>query len=150
MSLTPKQEAFTLAYLELGDASKAYRKAYNAAKMKPESVNRKAKELMDNVKITARIEELRTPAREAAQVTLRQHLDDLKRLRDKAEKAAQYSAAINAEALRGKAAGLYVDRQELTGKDGAPLVAERKISFKGMSVEEMRQLDELLAKVEEV
>lgn len=43
---------------EAGNASEAYRRAYDAGKMKAATVNRKAKELMDNGKITARIEEL--------------------------------------------------------------------------------------------
>ena len=47
-----------------------YRLTYNAEKMKPETVNRSAKELLDNPKITARVEEIRKPALEVAQVTL--------------------------------------------------------------------------------
>ena len=57
--LTPKQEKFCLRYSECGNASEAYRQAYNTAKMKPESVNRKAFELLEDVKITARLEALR-------------------------------------------------------------------------------------------
>lgn len=41
MALTQKQEAFALAYFETGNASEAYRRAYNAENMKPESINRK-------------------------------------------------------------------------------------------------------------
>ncbi len=52
MPLTPKQEKFCLAYLETGNASEAYRRAYNAAKMKAATVNRNAKALLDNTKIT--------------------------------------------------------------------------------------------------
>lgn len=57
--LTIKQEKFCLLYVETGNASEAYRKAYNAAKMKPETVNRKAFDLLQNGKITARIAEIR-------------------------------------------------------------------------------------------
>ncbi|MGU9998175.1 terminase small subunit, partial [Bordetella avium] len=39
MALTPKQEAFALAYVETGNASEAYRRAYSAERMKPETVN---------------------------------------------------------------------------------------------------------------
>ncbi len=46
MPLTPKQEAFALAYVETGNASEAYRYAYDAGNMKLASVNRKAKELL--------------------------------------------------------------------------------------------------------
>ncbi|MGL5649240.1 MAG: terminase small subunit, partial [Clostridium sp.] len=47
--LTQKQENFCQKFVETGNASEAYRHAYNVSKMKPESVNRKACELMKNV-----------------------------------------------------------------------------------------------------
>ena len=127
--LTPKQEAFALAYLETGNASEAYRRAYDAEGMKPESVNRAAKEVLDNPKIAARLEALRAPVREAAQITLKQHLDDLKRLRDLAEASEKYGPAIQAEVARGKASGLYVEKTEVTGKDGSPLLSGLTVSF---------------------
>ena len=118
--LTPKQEAFCLAYLETGNASEAYRRAYDAENMKPESINRKAKDVIDNVKIAARIEALRKPALKRAQMTLEGHLADLQMLRDKALEADQFSAAISAEIARGKASGVHVEKSEqhLTGSVG--------------------------------
>ena len=56
--LTPKQEKFCREFIKCGNASEAYRKAYNAENMKPETINRKASELLDNGKITARVQEL--------------------------------------------------------------------------------------------
>lgn len=110
--LTPKQENFCLAYIEAGNASEAYRNSYNTSKMNDATINRAAKELMDNPKITTRISELRKPAVEAAQVTLEQHLNDLKRLRDDAWASEKYGPAIQAEISRGKASGHYIDRVE--------------------------------------
>lgn len=57
-NLTIKQEAFCQSYILSGDKSAAYREAYNASRMKPESINRKAFQLFNEVKITARIKEL--------------------------------------------------------------------------------------------
>lgn len=119
--LTPKQEAFCLAYIETGNASEAYRRSYDSAGMADSSVNRKAKELLDNGKITARLAELRAPVVKKAQITLEKHLEDLKRLRDMAEASEKYGPAIQAEIARGKASGLYVEKTELTGKDGGPI-----------------------------
>lgn len=119
--LTPKQEAFCLAYIETGNASEAYRRSYSAANMSESSINRKAKELLDNGKIAARIQELRAPAVKAAQITLETHLNDLKRLRDIAEKSEKYGPAIAAEIARGKASGLYVEHKVLTGPNGGPI-----------------------------
>lgn len=58
--LTQKQEMFCLEVFKGNSASDAYRVVYNCKNMKPESINRKAKELMDNGKITARLKVLRT------------------------------------------------------------------------------------------
>ncbi len=107
IKLTAKQGDFILAYLETGNASEAYRQAYNAENMKPETISRKAHELMGNGKITAQIEALRAPVVEAAQCTLEQHFTQLAKLRDGAEERGEFTAAIKAEELRGKAAGHY-------------------------------------------
>jgi hypothetical protein len=112
--LTPKQERFVLVYLECGNASEGYRRAYDASRMKPESIHRCAKDLLVNPKIASRIEELRRPAAEEARVTLAQHLADLKTIRDAALEAGAYGAAAQAEHHRGRAAGLYVDRRSLS------------------------------------
>lgn len=136
--LTPKQEAFCLAFMETGNASEAYRRAYSAAKMKSSTVWRKATELLDNGKVTARLNELRSQAAEAARVTLQGHLDDLKRLRDAAAGAEQFSAAIKAEIARGKAAGLYTDKIDLSGGI--------EINLSGLSEEELDTLEGLLLK----
>lgn len=118
-NLTIKQENFCLSYLETGSASEAYRRAYNAENMKPETVNRAAKELLDNPKITARLDELRKPITDSAQVTLKSHLARLDSLSRQAEERGQFSAAINAEISRGKAAGLYTEKLDHTSSDGS-------------------------------
>ena len=125
MKLTAKQEAFCLAYIETNNASEAYRQAYNSSKMKPESVNESASRLLADVKITARLEQLRAPVRDRAQITLESHLERLNHLSLMAEQAEQYSAAIKAEESRGKVAGLYVEKIDHTtnGKDIAPSFA---------------------------
>ena len=120
MPLTQKQEFFCLAYIETGNASKAYRRVYSADKMKPETINRNAKALMDNNKIATRLSELRAPVVEATQLTLEKHLKTLAELRDKAAKNCMFSAAVTAEVARGKAAGLYTDKHEI--KDDGPKV----------------------------
>lgn len=129
MALTPKQEAFALAYVETGNASEAYRRAYNAEKMKPETVNKRASELMANGEVAGRLGELRKPAADACAVTLEGHLRRLAELCGKAEEEGKYSAAVAAEIARGKAAGLYVERTELTGKDGAPIDHSLRVTF---------------------
>ena len=57
-SLTVKQENFCNYYIESGNASEAYRRAYSCENMKDETVNRKAIELMNNGMVTARVKVL--------------------------------------------------------------------------------------------
>lgn len=128
-SLTPKQEVFCLAYIEGGNSSDAYRKAYNAGKMTAKTINEKASRLLAEGKVRARVEELRKPVVEAAQITLAGHLERLEALSVAAEQAGQYSAAITAEVSRGKASGLYVDKLTVGGDDKNPLKHSITVEF---------------------
>lgn len=109
--MTPKQEAFCLAYIETGNASEAYRRAYNAENMKPETVNRKAKDLLDNGKIRARLAELREPILERHGDTVDSLLVELEAARSRALAVDRPSAAVSA--TMGKARLLGLDRQQL-------------------------------------
>lgn len=119
MGLTPKQEAFCLAYDETGNASEAYRRSYNASRMKPESVNRKAKELTDNVKIAARLGELRAGHVERHNVTI----DDIRTMlledREFARKVAAASASVSATLGLAKLYGLLTDKIDHRSSDGS-------------------------------
>ncbi|QLB42024.1 MULTISPECIES: terminase small subunit [Mannheimia] len=107
--LTPKQEAFCLTYIETGNASEAYRQAYEAEGMKPETINRKAKELLDNGKITARIEELKAEHAERHKLTVDDLLTELEEARTLA-KAKENPNAMT-QATMGKAKILGLDKQ---------------------------------------
>lgn len=109
MNLTPKQEKFCLVYLETGNASEAYRQAYDASNMKTESVNRKAKDVLDNVKITARLEELRAPIIAKAQLTVEDLLRELEEARRLALDTEAPAPAVSA--TMGKAKLLGLDKQ---------------------------------------
>lgn len=118
MALTPKQEAFCLAYLKTGNASEAYRQSYSASRMSDKQVWEEASKLLKNPKVAQRVEELRAPVRAKAQLTLEGHLARLDELSRKAEEDGQFSAAITAETNRGKAAGLYTEKVDHTSSDG--------------------------------
>lgn len=121
MALTPKREAFAQAVVSGKTQADAYRSAFNATKMKAETIQQSASRLMADSKVTARVAELRKPVVEAVHVTLEAHLKRLSELSDKAEQEGKYAAAVTAEIARGKASGLYVERTELTGKNGGPV-----------------------------
>lgn len=80
--LTIKQEKFCNKQIECGNASEAYRYAYDAFKMKDTTVNRCAKELLDNPKITARLNELRERLQEKTDITKEQLLKELQTIKD--------------------------------------------------------------------
>ena len=63
------------------------------------------------------IGELREERVRKHEVTYEGHVAELARLREAALKKGSFSSAVNAEANRGKAAGLYIDRKIIkTGK----------------------------------
>jgi hypothetical protein len=111
-NLTPKQAVFVAAYLESGNASAAYRTAYDAVRMKDTTIRVKAAELLRNGNITVRLAELRKAAEEKALVSLGDHMAELAAVRDQAKEAKQFSAAIKAEELRGRLSGLYADQPQ--------------------------------------
>ncbi len=59
MNLTPKQEKFCLAYLETGNASDAYRQAYDADGMTAKTITEESCRILKTPKISARVGELR-------------------------------------------------------------------------------------------
>jgi phage terminase small subunit len=111
--MTPKQENFCLAYLETGNASEAYRRAYDAENMKPETVNRKAFDLLENGKIGARVQQLQAEHRRAHNVTVASLTAELEEARTLAITNGQASAAVQATMGIAKLHGLLVERTEV-------------------------------------
>ena len=64
-------------------------------------------------KVVAAVVKRRNEIAETHKVEMNKHVQELARLRDKALGEKSYSAAVNAERLRGQAAGLYIDRKEI-------------------------------------
>jgi len=60
---------------------------------------------------------LREEYQKKYEVTYERHISELAKLREESRKKGAWSAAINAEVARGKAAGLYVEQKIIrTGK----------------------------------
>lgn len=119
--LTPKQEKFCQTYIETGNASEAYRQAYNTENMKPETVSVKASELLKNGKITVRVEALQSAHQKRHDVTVDSLTVELDEARIAALKSDQNSAAVGATMGKAKLHGLINDKHEHTGKDGGPI-----------------------------
>ena len=69
-TLTPKQENFCQQFISTSNASEAYRQSYDCSKMKKENVGRRAKELIDNSKVAARIGGLLEEGRNRHDITV--------------------------------------------------------------------------------
>jgi len=121
LKLTAKQELFCLAYIETNNASEAYRRAYDAGKMKPESVNESASRLLADVKIAARLAELREPIMQRHNVTVDSLVLELEEARQAALSAEtpQSSAAVAATMGKAKICGLDKQVIDLMSSDGS-------------------------------
>jgi len=117
MILTPKQDRFCQLFIETGNASEAYRQSYNANIMKSETINRKAKELLDNGKIRARVEELQMEHQERHNITVDGLTAKLEAIYTLAAAGNKPSAAISAILGIAKLHGLLFDRGKIKHPD---------------------------------
>ena len=140
MALTPKQEAFCRSYIETGNASEAYRLCYNAAKMKPESVNRKAKELLDNGKIAARLTNLRAEHAKRHDMTVDDIRDMLLADREFAREMETPGAAVSATMGLAKLYGHLRDKLEHSGPNGGPIQHELQTDLDTLDPAKAREL----------
>ena len=119
--LTEMQQRFA-EYLVFGgpDGPMSKREAAVAAGYSPDRAMREGSELTNprySPLVVKYIGELKEERLKKHEVTYEGHVAALARLREAALKKGSFSSAVNAEASRGKAAGLYIDRKIIkTGK----------------------------------
>lgn len=77
MALTIKQENFCNYYVESGNASDAYRRAYSCDKMKDEAVVVEASKLKDSPNVSLRIDELKAKLQSKSDITKERILNEL-------------------------------------------------------------------------
>ena len=113
--LTDKQRVFVKIYAEnegrLTPTECARQAGYNE-----DSANVRASELLNGKRYPKVVEAIiarRAEIEKTHEVKLNKHVQELARLREKSLAEKSYSAAVNAERLRGQAAGLYIDRKEI-------------------------------------
>ena len=113
--LTAKQAQFVVVYLQTGNASEAYRQAYDCAGMKDATINREAKVLMDNHKIATRLDELQQRAATTAVLTRAWVLERLMRNVDAGFKLDDLTASNKALELLGKTdeLAMFTDRSDV-------------------------------------
>lgn len=127
--LTDKQEAFAMAIFEGNNFSESYRIAYDASGMSAASIHREACLLVQNPKVSSRLEALNS-SREREMCMLRLSRSDfvLKQLTDEATNQDNSDGArVRALELLGKSVALFTDKVETedkTERDAESIKAE--------------------------
>lgn len=125
--MTPKQEKFCMLYIELGNASEAYRQSYNAENMTAASVNVNASKLLANTKVALRVATLKEENAKRHELTV----DDIKEMliadRNLAHQIKAPSAAVAASMGLAKLKGYLRENVDL------------KLGFEHWTEEQIRQ-----------
>lgn len=121
--LTPKQEAFALAFLETGNAAEAYRRAYDVAPdAKDGWLYVEACQLLDNPKVALRLKELREQAERLAIFNLSAAMTEFEEARKLAAQEKNPAAMVAATTGKVKLFGLdKPTKMEHAGPEGGPM-----------------------------
>lgn len=134
LQLTAKQEAFAFAFVETGNASEAYRRAYDVSPdCKPETIWSAASRLRTDAIVSARIEELREEMAEMGMITLNSITNDLKHARNLAEELEKPETMVKATTEIAKLHGLTAERVEITGRNGGPVETKQTTDEKDLA-----------------
>lgn len=115
--LTPKQAKFAALYVELGNASEAYRRAYDVKPdAVPEGIHVDACKLLAKPKVALRVHELQEEALEVSKLNRAWVLKRLMRNVDKALELEDLTASNKALELLGKVdeMQMFVERSNVT------------------------------------
>ena len=126
MVLTPKQQRFVDEYLVDLNATQAYLRA--GYKVSETVANVNASRLMANAKVQAAIEKRKQDRAQRVEVTQDYVIKTIKDTieRCSSEECFDPKAVLRGAELLGKHLGIFVERREVTGKDGKDLIPETK------------------------
>jgi len=113
--LTDRQRIFVKIYVE-NEGRLTPTECARQAGYKEDRANTTASELLNGKKFPKVVDAVvkrRAELEKTHEVKLQKHVQELARLREKSLVEKSFSAAVNAERLRGQAAGLYIDRKEI-------------------------------------
>ena len=116
MSLTPKQEKFAHCIADGMTQADAYRTAFDAGKMKAETIQQAASRLMANSKVSARVQELRGKLATKALWTREMSVKALVQAYKEGRPSEKVSAVKELNAMHGYNAAQKVD---VTSSDGS-------------------------------
>lgn len=113
-SLTPKQEAFVREYMKTGNASEAYRQAYDAKGMKDAAIHVNACKLLKNAKVALRLAAWQQRTAKKHEITVDRITKMLEADRRLARKLEMPAAAVSASMGLAKLHGLIVEKRQNT------------------------------------
>jgi phage terminase small subunit len=113
--LTVKQERFAQIFVEIGNASEAYRQSYLPKQLSPNGVKCEGYKLVHHPAVMERIDELREIRQSDMEWSRDRLIYELFQRSKEARDAAQFSASIKALEVIGKLSGVLVDKVEHTG-----------------------------------
>lgn len=118
--VTEQQEKFCRVFVETGNASEAYRQAYNAKNMGANTIAVKASNLLDKDNITVRLQQLREVHQKRHAITVDTLLEKLNKVYTVALGAETPQSSAAVQAVMGQAKLLGLDKQliELSGEVG--------------------------------
>lgn len=108
--LTSQQMEFVRHLLDGKTATDAYRAAYSTENMLANTIWSAASKLRSDYKVSAWLGAARMANLGTAKMSLEGHLTELERLKEIAVNTGNVGAAVQAEQLRGKASGYYVEQ----------------------------------------
>ena len=120
-ALTDKEELFAQEVASGATQSAAYRKHYDASNMQPNSIHVEASKLRKIPKVSLRIDELKAKAADEAIVDASMVLRGLLTEAEWMGEGSSHSARVSAWEKLGKHLGMFKDKVEHTGADGAEL-----------------------------
>lgn len=126
--LTLKQQKFCRAYVETGNASEAYRRAYDTENMSGSTVNNEAYKLLQRPDITARIAEIELQAAERHKISVDSLIAELEEARQLARETLNPTALQSATMNKAKLLGL--DKPAPSDDDGPPQPARVEITVR--------------------
>lgn len=125
--LTAQQMRFVEGILGGKTASDAYRAAYDCENSSQNTIWSEASKLRSSPKVAQWIDAAKAAGFGRVSCTFDEHMTELARLRSLAERSGNIGAAVQAEQLRGKVAGHYVDKvQDVTTDD--PIATLKEIA----------------------
>lgn len=130
--LTEQQQKFVLNYIINGNnATNAYKTAYDCKNMKDESINVEASKMLKHPKVSLWIKQANANVQEVFEDEIRYSakdcFDELSEIQSRAKKdKGNYSQEIKAVELKGKLAGHFVDKHQVTGGNLADVLEKLK------------------------